>query len=234
MTETNSNRTNTVLVILIILLITATAVQGFFLFKIYRGKQNSDHANDPSTTRLVSKQPENQSSAGTPRLFGGLGSDTDNVWWSRNMDNWNPFSEVQRMQQQMNRLFDESFGRFRLTPEFADKSLELSFSPRLDLKEKRDRYVVSMDIPGAEKSNISVSVDDRQLKIIGQIDETVEEKEGNDILRKERRSGQFQRSIMLPGPVDAEDMTAEYNGGVLTVTIPKGKETAQSRTITIK
>ena len=242
MRETTSSGTNKVLVFLVVLLVAATAVQGFFLFRIYRGTQETEQTSAGSGIQLVPKAsaaPANskqsiQSPSASVNPFGSFSFDPDDSWLNWKMDDWDPFSEFQRMQQRMNRLFDDSFGRFRLTPGFGEKWSELSFSPRLDLREEDDRYVVSVDVPGAEKSNISVNIEDRQLTVSGQTDETVEERVGGQVLRKERRSGQFQRSITLPGPVHDEDMTAEYDNGVLTVTIPKGTETARSKTITIQ
>lgn len=90
-----------------------------------------------------------------------------------------------------------------------------------------------MDIPGAEKSNISVNITDRMLEVSGQINETVVDK-GKNQLRKERRSGEFRRALTLPGPVKAGEMEAKYENGVLVVTIPKADEKDEARSIKVR
>ena len=94
--------------------------------------------------------------------------------------------------------------------------------------------MVQMNIPGADESNISVTLDDRLLTISGRTSSETKEGEDTDrFLRVERQSGQFQRSLTLPGPVDAERMNAAYKGGVLTVTIPKAEQIPAKRHMTI-
>jgi HSP20 family protein len=103
----------------------------------------------------------------------------------------------------------------------------------MDIEEKDGCYVIRMDIPGTDKSNISVDVSDREVTVSGTVDQTVEEHTKNQ-LRKERRSGRFSRSFILPGPVKADEMEAEYNRGVLVITVPKAEEKGATRSIEVK
>lgn len=137
------------------------------------------------------------------------------------------------MRQQMDQIFDDSFGRFRQAPDFQAMWRGTSFSPSMDVEEQDDCYVVRMDIPGPDKSNISVSVDDRELTVSGHIEEALEE-QGANHLCKERRSGKFKRMLTLPGPVNADEMKAEYKKGVLTTNLPRGVEEGVVQTITVQ
>jgi len=93
---------------------------------------------------------------------------------------------------------------------------------RMDMVDEGDHYVVRLDIPGAEESEINVSLDDQTLTVetAGKLDS--EEKQDDQVIRRERRMGRFRRQVTLPEPVDVETMKTEYEDGVLAVTVEKG------------
>lgn len=134
----------------------------------------------------------------------------------------------------MDQMFNDAFGRFLQSPYFDSMWGGTSFSPSMDVEEKKGNYIIRMDIPGADKADISISIDDRELVVSGKIDETIEE-QGKNQLRKERRSGEFKRELSLPEPVKADEMEAKYEKGVLTITLPQGEELqGRARSIQIK
>ena len=135
-------------------------------------------------------------------------------------DQWDPYKEFQRMQQDIDRTFGNAFSRYHLNRGFSS----LTKMPPLDLKEKKDRYIVKMDIPGADLSSLSVNLDGEQLSIAVKSERQSEDQPASgkqNFQRRERFSGTFQRSITLPGPVDNAGMKSDYKDGVLTITIPK-------------
>ena len=91
----------------------------------------------------------------------------------------------------------------------------------MDLVDEGDRYVVRLDVPGAENSKIDVSLEDQTLSVEAVSKFEDEQKEKDQVLRKERRMGRFHRQISLPEPVDSGSMETNYKDGVLTVTIKK-------------
>lgn len=97
-------------------------------------------------------------------------------------------------------------------------------SPRTDLWEGKDRYVLHMDIPGASRSELDVKFADHRLTVRGDREETDEAADGGRKLQSERAGGSFSRMVMLPGGVNSAGVRAEYDEGVLTVRIPKGDE----------
>ena len=135
---------------------------------------------------------------------------------------WDPFAEMQHMQRQIDRMFADSFGRFGLTPADDDLFTEPTFSPKIDLQDNKDAYVLSMDLPGVEAGNVDVQVDGREVTISGERNNTVTEKDkSGQVVKQERRTGTFARTVILPSDVDAEKMTAHDDNGVYTVTLPK-------------
>jgi len=97
----------------------------------------------------------------------------------------------------------------------------------VDIKETGDGYVVTADLPGVEKDQISLRVEDDRLHIGATQDRAVAE-EGKDYVRRERSSRKMQRSVSLPGPVDPDSAAASYAGGVLTVRLEKGSPSGTS------
>src|SRR5210317_2155106 len=97
-----------------------------------------------------------------------------------------------------NSLFDldDLFAHFWM-PDISKEMNSDFFSPRVDIKEKKGKYEITADLPGVEKENISVTLDNGVLTIEASTEEEKTEEEDGKVLRKERRSGRFVRSFNL-------------------------------------
>lgn len=94
-------------------------------------------------------------------------------------------------------------------------------APRVDIKDKDDHYEITAELPGIDRKNLSVKLDDGVLVIEGSHEEeTSEEKEGR-MIRKERRTGKFMRSFTLGDDVKESDIQASFKDGLLTLVAPK-------------
>jgi len=136
-------------------------------------------------------------------------------------DHWDPFSEMDEMHRRIDAMFNDAFGRFGKTPRFGNLLKGSAFTPRMDLVDEGDHYVVRLDVPGAENSEIDVSLQDQTLTVEAASKLENEQKEKDRVLRRERRMGRFRRQITLPEPVDAASLDTDYEDGVLTITIRK-------------
>lgn len=143
-----------------------------------------------------------------------------------------PFAILREMQERMGRLLDESDWMRADSP--ADHGR--ARSPRMDLTEGEDAYLVRLDMPGLDKSDIDVKVEGMLLTITGSSESEAESRDAaGKTLRRERRSGRFQRTVTLPGPVQADKVDARYENGVLTITVPKAPDLpVDPRTIPIR
>lgn len=132
---------------------------------------------------------------------------------------WNPYAEMQHMQDEMEQMFNDSFSRFHIKTPLGS----LSTAPDVDLQEKPDRYIVTVNAPGADESSIDVKLEDQVLNISIKTEHTKDETDDKNgqYRYRERFVGQFQRALTLPGPANASKMQTEYRNGVLTITIPK-------------
>ena len=104
---------------------------------------------------------------------------------------------------------------------------------KTDVKENDDEYVIESELPGLEKDDINIEITDNYLTISAHNEEKVEE-ENENYIRRERRTGSFQRVFQIDN-VKEDEIDAEYENGILKVTLPKKeKTTPKKRTIDIK
>ena len=105
-------------------------------------------------------------------------------------------------------------------------------SPRINVEETDNDWIISAELPGVEKENVKVNFQDNVLTISGEKKFEKEEKEKN-FHRIERSYGKFSRSLNINSPVLADKIEAGYKDGVLTVTLPKAEE-AKPKLIDVK
>jgi len=140
----------------------------------------------------------------------------------RGKDNWwmDPFSDLEKIQREMNRLFDFSLARF---PMGENTLLGSQWAPAVDVHESKDNILIKADLPGLKKDEIGITIQDNHVILKGEKKQEQEVKEDNHY-RSERFSGSFCRMIPLPTDVDADKVDAKYQDGVLTLTLAKKEE----------
>jgi HSP20 family protein len=131
---------------------------------------------------------------------------------------WDPFREFTTLQDRMNRLFQDSFSPGR------DEALSTSsFAPAVDVYEDEHKITLKIEVPGIDEKDIDIRVENNVLTVTGERKFEKEEKEEN-YRRVERHYGSFTRSFTLPNTVDAENIHADYDRGVLKVQLAKKAE----------
>src|ERR1700722_13218903 len=135
---------------------------------------------------------------------------------------WEPFREfsiTQDRMNRMNRLFRESY-----SPESPDEALTTtSFAPPADIYEDEHNITLKIEVPGIDEKDIDVRIENTTLTVHGERKIEKEEKEEN-FRRVERQYGSFTRSFTLPSSVDTGQVTANYDKGVLEITLAKKAE----------
>lgn len=135
-----------------------------------------------------------------------------------------PFSELERMRQQMDRLMETlAPGSFVARP--------AGVFPLINLTEDRDNYYLRAELPGVKAEDLDIQVLRKTISLTGK--RTFSE-EGQEVRyhRREREAGTFSRVIGLPGDIDPEKVTASLKNGILTVKVAKA-EAAKPRQITV-
>lgn len=97
-------------------------------------------------------------------------------------------------------------------------------APALDVIERENEYLVRAEMPGVNKDNIEVTLADGVLTIAGESRQESEEKEGERLIRRERRYGKYTRTLRVGTQVDEKGVKAAYKDGILEVTLPKAEE----------
>lgn len=106
------------------------------------------------------------------------------------------------------------------------------FVPDFDVKETKDAFVFTADIPGVKTEDLEVKTSQNRLTVSGKKEEEKEEKT-DTMYRRERSFGRFTRSFTMPDGTDSERIAAELKNGVLTLTLPKRPE-AKSKQVSVK
>ena len=132
-------------------------------------------------------------------------------WQPRNTSLWN-------WQRDMDRLMNSAFHRRMAT------SPERDWMPDVDVEERENDYIVSVDIPGVDKKDVKVTVEGNLLTIKGERKYERTEGEEGTCYCSERAFGTFSRSFTLSKKIDSGKITAKHKDGVLSVSLPKAEE----------
>jgi HSP20 family protein len=136
---------------------------------------------------------------------------------------WDPIRDLDSLQTDMNRLFDRFFGA-----PAANGAPGRRWIPAMDLTETDDSLVLRADLPGVSEDDVEIEVKDGVLTISGERRSDHEEV-GEGFHRVERSFGRFSRALNLPDGVDADQVEANFDAGVLEVRVPKPEETKPTR-----
>jgi len=133
---------------------------------------------------------------------------------------WDPFRDVSALQDRINRIFNESFGRSR---DFEDEVSLYDWRPPVDIYETGEGIVLKIELPGVKKDDVSVEIKDNVLTIKGErlLDPAIEDE---NYYRKERSFGKFNRSFSLQQLISPDLIKASFKDGVLTVEVPRPEE----------
>ncbi len=136
-----------------------------------------------------------------------------------NVVKYDPFRELRSLQDEMTRLFAGSNPTLN-----REEMLNGAWSPRVDIFENKDSLVLEAELPGMNREDFELSFENNVISLKGE--RRFEKKaEGDNYHRVERSYGEFTRSFTLPQTVTADGATAEFNNGILRVSLPKREET---------
>jgi HSP20 family protein len=131
------------------------------------------------------------------------------------------------LKERMDRLFEDTFARTQ-----GDDILQGQWLPAVDIRETENEILVEAELPGVDRKDVKVSVENGVLTLSGERQFSSETKQEN-YHRIERSYGSFMRSFTLPSTVNVDKVEATHKNGVLTVRLPK-REEAKPRTVNVK
>jgi HSP20 family protein len=150
------------------------------------------------------------------------------------MTRWDPFQDLRDAQDEMAQMAQMA----QMSPRLAHalglhgqpqgSGTATAWAPALDISERKDAYLVTVELPGIELDDLEITMEDGLLTIQGERQFAHESSE-QQFHRVERRYGAFRRSITLPAQVQAEQIEASFENGVLQIVVPKMEEAKPKR-----
>lgn len=139
---------------------------------------------------------------------------------------WDPVRDIVSLREAMNSLLEESFVRPRAG------MIAMTGGMAIDLRESDQAYIVETIVAGAKPEDVEISVLGDTLRIAVEVRDEGNH-HGEKWLLRERRFGRFERSVTLPAQVKADEASADFQDGVLTISLPKA-DAARPRTIPVR
>lgn len=142
------------------------------------------------------------------------------------LTHWEPFRGIERLQQEMNRLFD------RVLPNGGGEIRSLTFIPLAEMEETDHSIHLKLEVPGMEAKDLDVQVTETEIFIKGERkSESKTEEKG--VVRSEFHYGKFERRIPLPTHIQTEKVQAECKNGILNLMLPK-IESEQQKSVKVE
>lgn len=131
-----------------------------------------------------------------------------------------PFIEIEKLRHEMQKSFTNYEDFFKTVPSLSKFYHKLHRTPNFDMKEKNGKYIITLEVPGIDKSAIKIEIQNSRLSVRANV---VEEKDDNTTtyFKRERRSSSYKHVILLPSDADEESLKSEYKNGLLTITLDK-------------
>ena len=134
---------------------------------------------------------------------------------------WDPFREMERMQDEIDRAIRRATEQFRLGPGNAPFSRDLSYSSSLDVRNREDHFEIRAYLPDAETKDVKVTTEGEQTLRVKVTHRKEQKKENDDAQAVFRELGHYEQVVTLPEPVKANDMKVDTREHELVITVPK-------------
>ena len=138
------------------------------------------------------------------------------------LTHWNPFKEMDELSNQLSSLWGTSPNRIKNG--LGAGCSVADWSPRVDIVEDENEYLIKADLPAVDRKDVNVTVEDGVLTVSGERKSEKKEDDGKTYHRVERVYGSFTRRFTLPENVDAGQVKAKYSNGELQIHVPKAEE----------
>lgn len=136
-----------------------------------------------------------------------------------------PHAQLKPLHQEIDRIFESAFRGFGFPSLGGDNSCSglgqnVMLKPNMDIEASDNEYAITVEVPGVDEDNIKLELVENSLTIKGEKRQGSEKKD-KDVYRVERSYGSFQRVLSLPEDANYEGIDAQFQNGILTITIPR-------------
>ncbi len=143
---------------------------------------------------------------------------------NRTFADWDPIGEMLQMQEEMDQLLNSSFSQMGASFVFDSLNTSSSFSPQIEIEDLGKSYVISISVPGSDKSSITTEIKNGMLYISGETNlssENESNQQNGNVVHREQFFGSFNKSFSLPSDIDENTAQTDYKDGIVTITIAK-------------
>ncbi len=220
-TESGRNAGRILLSAILAVLVVLVALQGFYIYKLHWVIYGSQAVSGQMRHSALKQGNDLEDSVNAP-------------WFSTDAKRWEPFKNMERIRSRIDGLFGDEIKRLHAETRMVHPGIDLTQTPKMNLTEKKDSFVVDLHVPGVTKENVSVDIDGQRLTVRGKASDYMKKDDADHGIVEELQSGQFERVITLPAPVESEQMSAVCKDGVLTITVPKAKQMTAGRKVPVR
>jgi len=136
---------------------------------------------------------------------------------------WDPFRQMERMQEEIDRAIRNATEQFQLGPGATAFQPDAGYSSSFDLRDRKDRFELRAYLPGVKASDVNVKIDNDRTLHVSVTQRKQETKKTSGVNATVTELGQYEQVVTLPEPVKSSDMKVERNGHELVITVPKAK-----------
>jgi HSP20 family protein len=148
------------------------------------------------------------------------GDDAEEFYHNQGGRSWDPFAEMGRIQEEMDRMFQNSFGQFGQGR--GTFSSNMTYDYDLDLKETEEGYEITLDMTGLDKDKIDIEINEYSITVKGEQSKEEQEESANGFFQSQS-FGSFMKTIPLPVDADTTKLKTEKEGDSLVIKLPKKK-----------
>ena len=144
--------------------------------------------------------------------------------------NWNPFTDMERMQEQIDRAIRDATEKFSFAPGMDMFKPDAGYSSSFDLRDRKDHYELHAYLPDVNPSDVTVKIDNDQTLRVSVKQQKQQTKNTKNGSARMTELGEYEQVVTLPEPVRSQDMKVNRNGHEIVVTIPKANTNSNSTT----
>jgi HSP20 family molecular chaperone IbpA len=223
--ETQDTRKRSWMRIIVLVLAAFVAVEGAFLYRIHRRLENRDfqqvavQGGTHAGIAAAGSEPQPMKAAAEENTT--VTAATEPAYWTFD----DSLADLWLLQHVVDETLPLTRAVFyvppRANPAVWSKAPAASAAAEPRIKDAQDRYVITMNLPGLDRSDIQTRIQGDTLTVSGMQKNIVEKKQGDRVVASERITRRFEDSLTLPAPVKSDQMQVSYDHNVLTISVPK-------------
>jgi HSP20 family molecular chaperone IbpA len=200
------------------------------------GIKTSNASNPPTATSHTrsSATASNYTNANTARTNSSSTMDQnkdEDSWLSpKDWDHWDPFRDMERMQEQIDRAIHDATEKFSFGQGATAFPPVAGYSSSFDLRDRKDHYELRAYLPDVNPANVNVKIDNDRMLHVSVKQQRQQTKNTNNGSASISELGQYEQVVTLPEPVRSQDMKIDRHGHEIVITIPKANPSSNSTT----